>query len=201
MNLQIARAYMAAADPAVRSRTWQYVMDEMAKGKQGVTRERWLRGVAQKPFELIRNQSLVETRPEQFFETMNAGTVSTNIYLRRLHNFAIDMGWLLAPIIPRRKWPSIHFKTKRAVTAEEHHKILAGESNIELHHFYELLWHLGGSQSDTAALCAENIDWRNHTISYPRMKTGSPVIIRFGEVVRKILQQRPKNGKSIPACR
>jgi hypothetical protein len=66
MNLQIARAYMAAADPAVRSRTWQYVMDEMAKSKQGVTRERWLRGVAQKPFHLIRNQPLVETRPEQF---------------------------------------------------------------------------------------------------------------------------------------
>jgi hypothetical protein len=52
MNLQIARAYMAAADPAVRSRTWQYVMDEMAKGKQGITKERWVRGVAQKPFDL-----------------------------------------------------------------------------------------------------------------------------------------------------
>jgi hypothetical protein len=72
--------------------------------------------VAREPFDLIRNQSLVETRPEQFFETMNAGTVSTNIYLRRLHNFALDMGWLLAPIIPRRKWPPINFKTKRAIT-------------------------------------------------------------------------------------
>jgi hypothetical protein len=87
MNLQIARAY-----PEVRSRTWQHVMDEMAKSKQDVTRERWLRGVAQKPFDLIRNQPLVETRPEQFFETMNIRTVSTNIYLRRLHNFALDMG-------------------------------------------------------------------------------------------------------------
>jgi len=57
MNLQIARAYMAAADPAVRSRTWQFVMDEMAKGKQGVTRERWLRGVKEKSFDSIRNQS------------------------------------------------------------------------------------------------------------------------------------------------
>src|SRR5256885_10309367 len=103
-------------------------MDEMAKGKQGVTRERWLRGVKEKSFDSIRDQSLVETRPEQFFETLNVGTVSTNIYLRRLHNFAVDMGWLLASIIPRRKWPTIHFKTKRAITTQEHQKILAGES-------------------------------------------------------------------------
>lgn len=34
MNLQIARAYMAAADPAVRPRSWQFVMDEMAKGSK-----------------------------------------------------------------------------------------------------------------------------------------------------------------------
>jgi integrase len=60
------------------------------------------------------------------------------------------------------------------------------------------LWHLGGSQSDTAAICAENIDWRNHIVSYSRMKTGSPVVIRFGEVVRKILQQRPKTGNLFP---
>lgn len=95
-----------------------------------------MRGVAQKLFDLIRNQSLVETRPEQFFETLNLGTVSTNIYLRRLHNFALDMGWLLAPIVPRHKWPPIHFKTKRAITAGEHQKILAGESNLELRHYY-----------------------------------------------------------------
>jgi hypothetical protein len=44
MNLQIARAYMAAADPAVHSRNWQHVAVEMTKSKQGVTRERWLRG-------------------------------------------------------------------------------------------------------------------------------------------------------------
>jgi Phage integrase family. len=30
------------------------------------------------------------------------------------------------------------------------------------------------------------------------MKTGSPVVIRFGEVVRKILQQRPKTGNLFP---
>src|SRR5437667_3338619 len=66
-------------------------------------------------------------------ETLAVGTVSTNLFLRRLHNFALDMSWLLAPIIPRRKWPPIRFGEKRAITLEEHGKILAGEQNPELH--------------------------------------------------------------------
>jgi integrase len=189
---------MAAADPAVRSRTWQLAMDEMAKCKQGVTKERWVRGVAEKPFDLIRNRPLVETRAEQFFEILTTGTVSSNIFLRRIHNFALDMGWLLAAIIPRRKWPAIHFKAKRAITLEEHQKIIAGEANSELRDYYELLWFLGGSQSDTASLCAENLDWPNRTISYARMKTGSQVVIRFGDSVARILDRRPKKGNLFP---
>ena len=55
MSLQMVRACMAAADLTVRTRTWQYVMDEMAKAKQGVTKERWLRGVKGKSFDSIRN--------------------------------------------------------------------------------------------------------------------------------------------------
>jgi hypothetical protein len=33
MNLQIARAYLAAGDPKVASRTWQDVIDETTKNK------------------------------------------------------------------------------------------------------------------------------------------------------------------------
>ena len=35
INLQIARAYLAAGDPDVMTRTWQVVMDELIKTKQG----------------------------------------------------------------------------------------------------------------------------------------------------------------------
>jgi hypothetical protein len=104
INLQIARAYLSAADPVSVSRTWQFVMDEMAKGKKGPTKERWVRGVAQKPFDHIRNLKLVETRSEHFWHVLTTGTVSTNITLRRLHNFALDLNWLLAGLIPRRQW-------------------------------------------------------------------------------------------------
>jgi hypothetical protein len=92
-----------ASDPEALTRTWQIVMDEMGKCKHGSTKERWARGMAEKPFDLIRNRPLIESRPEHFLEVLNTGTVSTNIFLRPLHNFALDMNWLLAPIIPRRK--------------------------------------------------------------------------------------------------
>ena len=199
INMQIARAYVSASDPAALTRTWQFVMDEMGRSKKGAsTRLRWTRGIAQKSFDLIRNKPLIETRAEHFLDVMASGTISTNIYLRRLHNFALDMNWLLAPTIPRRKWPAIRFGLKRAITLEEHQKIVAGESNAELRDYYELLWQLGGSQTDMATLSAENIDWANRTITYARMKTGSPVVIRFGESVERIIKPRASRGYLFP---
>jgi hypothetical protein len=41
LNLQIARANLAATDPEVRSRTWQQVMDIMGGSKKGPTLARW----------------------------------------------------------------------------------------------------------------------------------------------------------------
>ena len=35
VNLQIARAYLAASDPQIATRTWQFVMEEMVKLKKG----------------------------------------------------------------------------------------------------------------------------------------------------------------------
>ena len=197
INFQIARAYLSAADPVAVGRTWQFVMEEMAKGKHGPTKLRWESGITQKPFDQIRKLTLIETRAEHFLSVLAAGTVSTNIFLRRIHNFALDMNWLLAPLILRRQWPKIQFKTKRAITMEEHMKILAGERNPPLLVYYQLLWHLGGSQTDVANLCAEDIDWPSRTIAF-RQKTASPVIISFGETVSKLLKDCPAQGHLIP---
>jgi hypothetical protein len=35
VNLQIARAYLAASDPQIATRDWQFVMDELVKLKKG----------------------------------------------------------------------------------------------------------------------------------------------------------------------
>jgi len=83
---------------------------------------------------------------------------------------------------------------KRAITLEEHQRIIEREKNPERRNFYELCWHLGGSQSDVAHLNAEDIDWQNRTIAYARQKTGSLAIIHFGNDITEILQRLPGSG-------
>ena len=198
INLQIARAYLAASDPQVATRNWQFVMDEMARLKKGPTRDRWERATRDKAFDSIRGLPLLETHAEHFLRILQRGTVCTNIFLRRLQNFALDMNWLPWSVLPKKRWPKIQFKEKRGITLEEHQKIVAGESNAELKDYYELLWHLGGSQTDMASLRADDIDWTYQTISYARMKTGSQAMIRFGDAVVQILQRRPATGYLFP---
>ena len=148
-------------------------MEEVAQTKNGATKERWNRAMAEAPFDLIRSRVVIEIRAEHFLDVLSMGTVSTNIFLRRLHNFALDLGWLPAPLVPRKRWPGIRFEEKRAITFEEHQKVLAGETNPEWRAYYSLHWHLGGSQTDIASLRAEAIDWQDRTVSYGRQKTGS----------------------------
>jgi hypothetical protein len=74
-----------------------------------------------------------------------------------LHNFALDMDWIPKSIVPKRQWPAIRFKEKRAITFTEHQAIIGREKNLERKKFYELCWHLGGSQGDIAGLKAEDV--------------------------------------------
>ena len=46
---------------------------------------------------------------------------------------------------------------KRAVTREEHERIIAAESNPERRAYYELLWETGCSQTDAANLSQADI--------------------------------------------
>jgi hypothetical protein len=117
-----------ASDPLVAKRTWDDVMEAMIKLKQGPTRERYERARKEKPMERIRQVRLIETQAEHFLATLEAGTVSTNVHLRKLHNFALGMNWLPTPVIPRRQWPEVFFKEKRAITREEHERITTNSS-------------------------------------------------------------------------
>jgi integrase len=198
INLQIARAYLAASDSGITTRTWQNAMDACGQNKQGETKDRWQHAMKQGAFDLIRQTLIIETRGHHFLQVLKAGTVATNTFLRRLHNFALDMNWLPWPIIPRRQWPPLHFGEKRAITKEEHYLIIQQERNPERRAFYELCWHLGGAQSDIAGLKAEDIDSANGTISYLRKKTGNPVVIHLGEEVKEILNALPRSGPLFP---
>jgi hypothetical protein len=138
INLQIARAYLLVGDPDSKKRTWEFVMDEIVKLKRNETRRRWLTAAKDKAFDGLRTLPLMETRSEHFLRAMEKGRVSTNIYLRRIHNFALGMNWLPVPVIPKRMWPGFSFKNKRAITQEEHKAIISRETNVERKAFYEL---------------------------------------------------------------
>jgi len=198
INLQIARAYLVVSDPLVAKRTWQTAMEILIQAKHGTTLERWQTAIKDKAFNLIRYVPLIETQGEQLLEVLKKGTVSTNVHLRKIHNFCLDMNWLPWPIIPKRQWPAIQFKEKRAITREEHEAIINREKNLERKKFYELCWHLGGSQGDVASLRAEDVDWENQTISYFRKKTTVPVVLHLGDNALNTLKDLPGDGLLFP---
>ncbi len=198
INLQIARAYLAATDVQITTRTWQHVMEEMTKHKSGSTLNRWLIAVKDKAFDSIRDRVLLETKADDLRRVLDSGTVATNVFLRRIHNFALGMGWIAWPILGKKQWPEVRFAEKRAITWDEHLKIIDREPNTEKAAFYDLAWHIGAAQSDLANLTAEDIDWGDCVISFRRAKTGTPSLIRFGNHVAMSLKKLPKTGPLFP---
>jgi len=111
--------YLTAADPNAAGRTWLSVLQSIIDTKVGPTRERWAAAGKQPAVAAFFESRLLDTRAEHMLPALKAGTVSTNVYLRRLHNFAVDMGWVTAPVLHRRQWPKTRFKPKRAITLAE----------------------------------------------------------------------------------
>jgi len=109
-------------------------------------------------FDPIRKRPLIETGAEALIQVVRRGTISTKVYMRRWHNFALDMDWLLKSVVPKRQWPKVVHRKRRAITLAEHQQIIERELNPERRAFYQLCWHLGGSQTDVACLNAEDID-------------------------------------------
>jgi hypothetical protein len=198
LNLQIAKAYLAGTDNGITTRTWRHPVEALIDSKEGANRKRWLQAAKDRALTALLPCVIIETRGELLLRVLQTGTVSTNVYLRRLHNFCVDMNWLPWPLLLKRQWPAVRFKARRAISWEEHQKILGGEGNPELRDYYELLWHLGGSQTDMAMLTADDIDWERRTVSYARKTTGNCAIIYFGGTVAGILRSRPPKGLFSP---
>ena len=201
LNLQIAKAYLAGSDNGITTRTWQHAIEALTSTKREANQYRWKTAAKDKAFAMLLPQVIIETKSETLLKVLQMGTVSTNVYLRRLHNFCVDMNWLPWPLIPKRQWPAVEFKEKRSITLVEHQAIVAREQNPERKAFYKLAWHLGASQSDLAFLEAENVDWEHHVISYARRKTGSIAIMRMDEDMEEILRDLPGSGPLFPYLR
>src|SRR5208283_1810761 len=102
------------------------------------------------------------------------------------------------PLVPKRQWPEVKFKEKRAITREEHEKIIGAEVNPERKALYELCWHLGGSQGDMANLKGDDVDWENGTVSFMRKKTGVPVLVHLGAEALNLFKDLPAEGMLFP---
>ena len=200
---QIGIAYLSDTDPDAPRRTWSDVIDAFIKrSAAGPTRNRLETAKKDKAIQKLLKLNVLQDRPRQaglFFEALNAGGISTNVFLRRFHNFALDMGYLAIPIIPRRQWPKVRYAEKKAITEEQYLQIIDREQNPEKRAFYQLLWHLGGSQTDIAILTANAIDWTNRTINFPRKKNHQTCSQRFGDECAAILEKLPKQGLLLPS--
>ena len=209
-NLQKARVYLAASDPGVATRTWKQSLHALIKSKApgSENRHRWETFSKDKAIAQIADKVLLETHAEHVLKVLQDGTVSTNVFMRRLHNFCLGMNWLPWPILGKKLWPPVKFKNKRAITQAEHEKIISREHNPERRNFFELCWYLGGSQTDIANLEASDIDWNDWTICYSRKKLASldetrvkPPLIKFGEKCSEILRSLPGTGPLFPYLR
>jgi hypothetical protein len=198
INRKIGMAYLSAADPRLVRRIWQEVMEDIIQDKQGPTLHRWETAIKDPAFNLIRKKVVVMTAADDFMAVLRAGTVCTNVYLRRIQNHCLDMGWLPVPILPKKKFPKIKHKEQRAITWDEHCRIAAREGNAERRDFYELCWHFGGSQSDIASLQAADLDYEKRGFSYNRLKTSSLSGCRIGPKAWEVILRRPRQGPLFP---
>ena len=87
LNLNLARAYLAAHDPKMAQRTWRAVMDEMATHGIPSKQLRCARGFRSKAYDPVRNKPLVQTTGEDLLTVIHANGNCVAHYLRRLHNF------------------------------------------------------------------------------------------------------------------
>lgn len=198
LNRQIGMSYLSADDPSLVTRVWDDVMNDIIKDKTGPTLQRWKTAIKDEAFDLIRNSVLVTTTADQFKAVLRAGTVSTNVYLRRLQNYAVDMNWLPKQVLPKRLFPKIKHREQRAITWDEHELILKREGNSERRDFYDLCWYFGGSQSDIANLQASDLDYEQRCFVYDRLKTGNMGGMRIGDKAWEVILRRPHVGPLFP---
>jgi hypothetical protein len=204
LNVAMARVYLSCKTPEMLDRTWNDVFVDMELSYHGPTLKRWRTQMSCAPFQVLRKLKLLETDGTHFLSVLRhprAGT-SAHKWLRILHNRALDLGWLLTPVLARKLWPRLRTKKTKAITAEQHARLVATEPDNEFRLYLEMLWEIGGAQTDTARLRRDNVDIYNRRLTYTRQKLenigqGSVAIV-IGDDLMRILDQCPKEEWLFP---
>jgi integrase len=204
LNLAMARVYLSCKTPEMLERTWNDVMLDMEQAYHGPTLKRWRVQMKCGPFQSLRKLKLVETEASHFLFALRHPRAGSSVlkWLRIVHNRALDLGWLLSPVLARKLWPRLKTKKSKAVTAQQHARLVSTEKDDEFRLYLEMLWEIGGAQTDTARLRRENVDLFNRRLTYTRQKLenigqGSVAIV-IGNDLMKILEQLPKEGFLFP---
>ncbi|MEO8341140.1 MAG: tyrosine-type recombinase/integrase [Nitrospirota bacterium] len=204
LSRELAKAYLQSQDPKFGERTWADVASLIDATYTGSTKERFQKFIRSAPALPLMNLRLVETSSADFlavFAHPRAG-VSTNVQLRIVHNRALDLEWILRPVLSRKVWPKIRYGRRKGITREQHEAVLRVTPNEEYRQFFELLWHTGGSQSDIASLDAGDIDWNCRRIYYDRKKLQSTdqgnACLVIGAALESTLRQLPCSGPLFP---
>jgi integrase len=98
-------------------------------------------------------------------------------------------------------WPVVRYGEKRAITLEEHRRVLAVTPTLERRQYYEVLWETGAAQTDIAKLTADRIDWENGTILFHRTKQegkAGDVFLVMGPTLEDIILTLPSTGLLFP---
>jgi hypothetical protein len=117
LSRELAKVYLQAQDPKFGERTWGDVAQFIDKVYGGSTKERFQKFMRSAPVSRLMGLRLVETSSTDFLEALShskAG-VSTNVQLRFLHNRALDLEWLLRPVLSRKAWPKIHYRSRSGI--------------------------------------------------------------------------------------
>jgi hypothetical protein len=145
---------------------------DMPRAAAEESQDRKKRAFRSQPFARLLKVKLIDTEADHLFavlEHKKAGNAAHH-YMRRIHNYAVQLGWLLAPVMADAAWPTVRKKHYEAITEEEHLRIVEKEQNTERRLFYETLWETGGSQSDIANLHWNRVDKETNTIEFVRQK-------------------------------
>ena len=160
--------------------------------------------MSSEPLDGVLEKKLIQTNPCHFLAVLNrpeAG-VFRQCLLRILHNRALDLGWIVQPVIAKNGWPKIRYGHRRGITREEHERILAVTERQDYRDFFELLWETGGSQTDIAGLTADDVDWANQRLDDERAKLESRgqglVCPAVGSRLESILKRLPAKGDPFP---
>ena len=135
LNLVLAKTYLTAIDPKLVTRTWADVMARFCCRANPATKMRHERVIRTKPMRFLCEKKLIETTADDILHAISIGPKSTIAFLQTLHNDALGMNWIPAPILAPKLWPRMQKKEKRAVTLEEHKLLLASVEDDEWRHY------------------------------------------------------------------